>query len=64
MEKLLKQFPHATKRGYKNGIEIRVKDLDASIAKARRLIQEQQLNIEVFDISPQLRSFAVRTKID
>lgn len=62
MQQLLKEFPHATKRDYKGGMEIRVKDLDSSLVKARRLIEERQWNIEVFEVCPQLRSFSVRTK--
>lgn len=60
MEELLKQFPHATKRKYKGGIEVRVKDLDYSLNKARRIIEEKKLDVEVFDVCSALRSFSVR----
>ncbi|NQD71648.1 hypothetical protein HP439_13040 [Sphingobacterium shayense] len=62
MNELLKEFPYATKRSYKGGIEVRVKDLDAALIKARRLIEEKKLEIEVFAVHSTLRSFAVRKK--
>lgn len=63
MEELLKEFPHDTKRDYKGGKEVRVKDLDHSLTKARHIIAQKQLDVEVFDVCSSLRSFAVRPKV-
>ena len=62
MNELLREFRHATIRDYKGGKEIRTKNLDESLIKARRTIQDNDLNIEIFDVDSRLRSFAVRTK--
>ncbi|MGO3807670.1 MAG: hypothetical protein ACTJHT_15440 [Sphingobacterium sp.] len=60
MEKILKEFPHATKRDYKGGVEIRVKNLDDSLIRARQVIAKEQLPIEIFEICSPLRSFSIR----
>ena len=62
MNELLKEFPHATKRDYKGGIEVRVKDLDNALVRARRIIEEKNLDIEIFHVCSSLRSFSVRKK--
>lgn len=62
MKTLLSAFKHDTQRSYKGGTEIRVKNLDESLIKARRIIESKDLPIEIFSISAQLRSFAVREK--
>ena len=62
MEEILKTFAHATIRDYKGGKEIRTKSLDDALAKARNLITEKKLNVEIFEVDSQLRSFSVRPK--
>lgn len=62
MQELLKQFAHASIRDYKGGKEIRTKNLDESLIKARRMIQANNLDIEIFEVDSRLRSFAVRKK--
>lgn len=62
MKQLIQAFPQSTPRPYKGGLEIRVKNLDESLIKARRIIEKQALPVEIFDISAQLRSFAIRNK--
>lgn len=62
MQELLKQFAHAAIRDYKGGKEIRTKNLDESLIKARRTIQENNLDVEIFEVDSRLRSFAIRKK--
>lgn len=64
METLLKYFPHAHLRSYKGGIEIRTNNLDFSIEKAKKIIKERNLNVEIFEKDPILSSFSVREKDD
>lgn len=61
MDQLLKQFPHAYVRDYKGGKEIRVKDLDHAVEKARALIKNLSLPVEIFNIDSSLRSFSVKS---
>lgn len=63
MKEFLNHFQTAIPRPYKGGVEVRVLNLDESVIKARRLIEESYSNIEIFDIHSQLRSFSVREKI-
>lgn len=61
MEEILKLFPHALSvRNYKGGKEIRVYDLEHSISIATKAIEQKELNIEIFDKDPSLRSFSIR----
>lgn len=62
MNELLKEFEHATVRDYKGGKEVRTKNLDDALSKARKIIASKNLNIEIFEISSQLRSFSIREK--
>ena len=58
-EKFEKLLGYGTFRPYKNGIEVRVKDLDASFIQAQQLITKHKLKLTVSDKDVQLRSFVV-----
>lgn len=62
MDELIKEFPHAFVRDFKGGKEFRVRDLDYSIDKARKIISKLELPVEIFNISCEVRSFSVRNK--
>lgn len=62
METLLKQFAHCSTRDYKGGKEIRTKNLDDAVNKARKTIEDHNLDVEIFAIDAGLKSFSVRRK--
>ena len=59
LEKFKELFPYGEPRPYKNGIEVRVKDLDASFIQSQQLITKHKLKLTVTDKDVQLRSFVV-----
>ena len=62
METILNLFPQAYVRDYKNGKEIRTRNLDSALEIARKVIDKKNLNVEIFEINSQLKSFSIRQK--
>lgn len=62
MKNFLKTFSHCVIRNYKGGNEIRTKNLEHDIEKARNLIKKEYPNIEIFEKDIVLNSFSVRVK--
>lgn len=62
MEEIEKMFKHCYIRNYKGGREIRTADLENSIKNVRKLIEDKNLNVEIFDRDPRLSSFSIRVK--
>lgn len=60
METLLKAFDHCTIRNYRGGKEIRTKNLDSAIEKARSIIKKNNLQVEIFEQDSRVNSFSVR----
>lgn len=61
MENFLKAFPFATNvRDYLGGKELRFQDLDSALGQARRLIQKDNLPLEIFEVDSSMKSFSVR----
>ena len=57
---LTKHLAYKSIRHYKGGFEIRLHNLDDGRATAERIIRENNLPLEIFDVDVQLRSIAVR----
>lgn len=64
MEEILKEFPTSYIRDYKGGKEIRTKNLEFAEEKIRSMIKRKNLNIEIFERDPSLRSLSVRYKTE
>lgn len=62
METILNLFPGAYVRDYKNGKEIRTRNLDIALEIARKAIDKKKLEVEIFDINTRLKSFSIRQK--
>lgn len=62
MERLLELFKHCNPRDYKGGIEFRTHNLDHELSKAKSFIEKENLNVDIFEIDPVLKSFSVRAK--
>lgn len=62
MERLLELFKHCNPRSYKGGVEFRTQNLDSELSKARSVIDKENLNVDIFETDPILKSFSVRAK--
>lgn len=62
MEQLLKAFKDCYIREYKNGFEIRTKNLDWELEKAHKMIKVLNLNVEIFEKDHRVKSFSIREK--
>lgn len=61
LQKFDKLFDFGHKRPYKNGIEIRVQNLEHAEAEAKKIIEDNNLNLEIRrDVS--LRSISIFPK--
>lgn len=59
MDKLLAEFKDSYVREYKNGYEIRTRNLDWGLDKAEKIIKKHNLNISILEKDHALRSFYV-----
>lgn len=62
MDILLDFFKPFHIRNYRGGKEIRVMDLEASLEHARGLIEKHNLQVNIIDIDPILKSFTIKEK--
>lgn len=62
IDKFKELFTYGSFRPYKNGIEVRVNDLDTSFQHASDLVKSNKLNLNVTGKDVQLRSFIVYPK--
>lgn len=60
METMLKAFDHCYQRPYKSGVEVRTKNLDEAVNKAKRIIQKNNLQVEIFEQDSRVNSFSIR----
>lgn len=60
MEELLKIFDNCFQRKYKDGVEIRTRNLEHSLEIARKAIENRKLNVKIFEIDHRVNSFSVK----
>lgn len=60
MEELLKMFDNCFQRKYKDGVEIRTKNLEHSLEVSRKAIQNRNLKVEIFEIDHRVNSLSIR----
>lgn len=62
LEKFKEKFGYGYFRPLKSGYEVRVNDLDLGVKNARKVIQENDLSLEITGRDVRLRSFEIRPK--
>lgn len=62
MDEILNQFPNSSVRTYKDGFEIRTRNLEYAVELVQSIIKRKNLNVEIFERDPSLRSLSVRYK--
>lgn len=62
IEVFKEKFGYGYFRPTKSGYEVRVKDLDFGLENARKVIQENDLSLEITSRDVRLRSFEIRPK--
>lgn len=60
MEELLKMFDNCFQRKYKDGVEIRTRNLEHSLEIARKAIENRKLKVKIFEIDHRVNSFSVK----
>lgn len=64
VEKFKKLFGYGSFRQSNGKVEVRVKDLDRAREHARKIFEENGLNLQIGRVSAQLRSFELECKYE
>lgn len=62
LEIFKQKFGYGYFRPLKSGYEVRVKDLDLGVENARKVIQENDLSLDITGRDVRLRSFEIKEK--